>query len=235
MAVDRQQLLERTVGQLSGSVQVLGNRIWLNGQKGYEDHSGTYGRGDVAAAAARLERAGWVAGPNGVRVRNGQQLRLRHTTTQADRGRVQAGEPLRDQLAKAGIDLELGPIQAATLFGERLPGGGFDIAAFAWIGTPFAVSANRDLYVTGSALNFGRFADPEVDALFKKATAELDPPRSAALANRIDRKLWERLPSIPLFQRPTFIAWRDILRNVADNHTVEGPLWNAETWAYATR
>jgi peptide/nickel transport system substrate-binding protein len=71
--------------------------------------------------------------------------------------------------------------------------------------------------------------------LFERATGELDPVRSAALANQIDRRLWERLPSIPLFQRPTFIAWRDTLRNVADNHTVEGPLWNAEIWAYATK
>jgi peptide/nickel transport system substrate-binding protein len=82
-------------------------------------------------------------------------------------------------------------------------------------------------------LNYGRFSDPAVDRLFEQATAELDPTRSATRANQIDWKLWEGLPSIPLFQRPTFIAWRDTLHNVAENPSLEGPLWNAEAWGYA--
>jgi predicted ATPase len=69
--------------------------------------------------------------------------------------------------------------------------------------------------------------------LFERATAELDPDRSAVLANQIDRKLWEGLPSSPLYQRPTVLAWRDTLRNVTENPTTEGPLWNAESWAFA--
>jgi peptide/nickel transport system substrate-binding protein len=233
LAIDRQQLLERTVGQISDRVRVLGNRIWLVGQPGYEDHSGGYGRGDPAAAAARLEQAGWTEGGDGVRVRNGRKLALRYSTTQGVRGREQAGELLQDQLAKVGIALELRPIDPGTLFGERLPEGSFDIAAFAWIGGPAAVSGSRDTYITGTGLNYGKFSDPAVDALFEQATAELDPDRSTTLANQIDRKLWEGLPSIPLYQRPTFLAWRGTLRNVTENATTEGPLWNAESWAFA--
>ena len=233
LAIDRQQLLERTVGQISDRARVLGNRIWLVGQPGYEDHSGGYGRGDLAAAAARLERAGWTEGAGGVRVRNGRKLQLRYSTTQGVRGREQAGELLQDQLAKVGIELELRPVDGGTLFGDRLPNGGFDIAAFSWVGNPFAVSGSQDAYVTGGAQNWGRFSDPEVDALFEQATAELDPDRSIALANQIDRRLWEGLHSIPLYQRPTLLAWRATLRNLADNPTTEGPLWNAESWGFA--
>jgi peptide/nickel transport system substrate-binding protein len=233
LAVDRQQLLDRTVGQISDQAQVLGNRIWLVGQAGYEDHSGGYGRGDLAAAATRLEQAGWIEGADGVRVRNGRKLLLRYTTTQGVRLREQAGELLQDQLARVGIDLELRPTAPKTLFGDQLPDGGFDIAAFAWVGGPAAVSGNRDTYVTGGGVNWGGFSDPEIDVLFERAIAELDPDRSTALANQIDRRLWERLPSIPLYQRATILAWRDILRNVTENPTTEGPLWNAESWAFA--
>jgi peptide/nickel transport system substrate-binding protein len=233
MAIDRQQLLKRTVGQLS-SAQVLGNRIWLTGQPAYQDHSGGYGRGD-AAAADLLSRAGWDKGTDGIWARGGRKLRLRFSTMSEDPLRVQLGLLLQDQLKKAGIALEIHNAPAQELFGDRLPQGNFDLVEFAWVGTPFAVSGNRDIYTTKGASNYGGFTDAEVDALFQRATAELDPARSAALANQIDRRLWEGLPSIPLFQRPTFMAWRDTLRNVADNHTVEGPLWNAETWAYAMR
>ena len=230
LAIDRQQLLERTVGLFSDRAQVLGNRIWMVGQLGYQDHSGGYGRGDVQAATARLERAGWVEGAGGVRVKNGRKLLLRYNTTAGDFTRNRGGELLQDQLAKIGVDLELRPSDA--LF-DQVPNGGFDIAGFSWVGGPFAVSGSRDIYVTGGGGNWGRFSDPEVDALFKQATAELDPARSTELANQIDRKLWEGLPSIPLYQRPTFLAWRETLRNVMENPSLEGPLWNAESWAFA--
>jgi peptide/nickel transport system substrate-binding protein len=233
MAVDRQQLLERTVGQLSGSVQVLGNRIWLTGQPAYQDHSGGHGRGDVAGAARLLEQADWVKGTDGLWAKGGRKLRLRFSTMTEDPLRVQLGLLLQDQLKRAGITLEIHNTTAEELFGDRLPHGNFDLAEFAWIGTPFAVSANRDIYVTEGGGNYGGFTDLAVDTLFDRATAELNPARSGALANQIDRRLWEGLPNIPLSQRPTFIAWRDTLRNVVDNPSVEGPLWNAEAWGYA--
>jgi len=233
MAIDRQQLLERTVGQFSSSAQVLGNRIWLTGQPAYQDHAGGHGRGDVAAATDLLERAGWAKGADGIWAKGGRKLRLRFSTMNEDTIRVQLGLLLQDQLKKAGIALEIHNVPAKELFEDRLPHGNFDLVEFAWIGNPFAVSGSRDAYTTRSGSNYGGFADPVVDALFDRATTELDPARSAALANQIDRKLWEGLPNVPLFQRPTFIAWRDTLRNVEDNPSVEGPLWNAEAWGYA--
>jgi peptide/nickel transport system substrate-binding protein len=235
LAIDRQQLLNRTVGQFSGSLRVLGNRIWLTGQPAYQDHSGGYGRGDIAAASHLLQQAGWAKATDGIWAKGGRDLRLRYSTMTEDPIRVQVGLLLQDQLKRAGIALEIHNTSAKDLFGDRLPHGDFDLVGFAWVGTPFAVSGNRDIYTTKGSGNYGGFTDPAVDALFQRATAKLDPAESAALANQIDRRLWERLPSIPLFQRPTFIAWRDTLRNVADNPTVEGPLWNAETWGYATR
>jgi peptide/nickel transport system substrate-binding protein len=235
LAIDRQQLLERTVGQFSSSARVLGNRIWLPGQPAYQDHSGGYGRGDIAAASRLLEQAGWARGADGIWAKGGRDLRLRFSTMNEDALRVQLGLLLQDQLKRAGIALEIHNTSAKELFGDWLPHGNFDLVEFAWAGNPFAVSGNRDIYTTRGGGNYGGFVDPAVDALFQRATAELDPARSVALANQIDRRLWEGLPSIPLFQRPTFIAWRDTLRNVVDNHSVEGPLWNAETWGYATR
>ncbi|HKP98864.1 MAG TPA: ABC transporter family substrate-binding protein [Actinomycetes bacterium] len=232
LAIDRQQLLERTVGLFSDRARVLGNRIWMVGQQGYQDHAGGYGRGDVQTAAARLEQAGWVEGAGGVRVKNGRRLLLDYITTAGDFTRYRGGELLQDQLAKIGIGLE---VRATKTLFDQLPEGGFDIAAFSWVGTPFAVSASRDIYITGGGGNYGRFSDPEVDALFERATAELDPVRSTALANQVDRKLWEGLHSVPLYQRPTFLAWRDTLRNVVENPTSEGPLWNAESWGFAAK
>jgi peptide/nickel transport system substrate-binding protein len=234
LAIDRQQLLERTVGLFSDRAQLLGNRIWMVGQQGYQDHSGGYGRGDVQAATARLEQAGWVEGAGGVRVKDGRKLLLIYVTLPGDFVRYRGGELLQDQLAKVGIGLDVRvAADPNTFFGDRLANGGFEIAGFAWVGGPFAISGSRDIFVTGGGSNYGRFSDPEVDALFEQAMAELDPARATELANQIDGKLWDGLHSIPLYQRPTFLAWRGTLRNVVENPTLEGPLWNAEDWAFA--
>jgi hypothetical protein len=54
--------VNRTVKQFTDKAQPLGNRIWLPGQRYYQDHSGQYGKGDTAAATALLEQAGYAKG-----------------------------------------------------------------------------------------------------------------------------------------------------------------------------
>jgi peptide/nickel transport system substrate-binding protein len=235
LAINQRQLLDRTVGLLSDQAQVLGNRIWLTGQPHYEDHAGGHGKGDLQAATRLLEQAGWRRGADGVYAKDGRPLRLRYSTITGERTRESVGVLLQAQLKRAGIDLRIANAPAATLFAEWLPDGNFDIAEFAWIGTPFAVSSNPDIYGTKGSLNYGGLSDPTVDALFRQATAELDPERAAGLANQIDRELWRTLPTIPLFQRASFIAWRDTLVNVGDNPTAEGLFWNAGTWGYTSK
>ena len=38
------------------------------------------------------------------------------------------------------------------------------------------------------------------------------------------------MATIPLYQKPTFIAWRNTFANIPDNATQEGPFWNANIW-----
>jgi ABC-type transport system substrate-binding protein len=55
------EIVNRTVKQFTDKAQPLGNRIWLPGQRYYQDHFGQYGKGDVArrdgpARAGRLRQ-----------------------------------------------------------------------------------------------------------------------------------------------------------------------------------
>jgi peptide/nickel transport system substrate-binding protein len=38
------------------------------------------------------------------------------------------------------------------------------------------------------------------------------------------------MATIPLYQKPTFIAWRNTFGNISDNSTQDGPFWNANIW-----
>jgi peptide/nickel transport system substrate-binding protein len=232
-AIDTHQLVDRLLVPVDPDAKVLGNRIWLPGQQPYQDHTGGYGNGNTQAAKQLLERAGWTLGADGIYSKHGRRLQLRLATFTGDPRRPAEDVLLQAQLAKAGIQLRLHNTTFEILTGEWLPEGNFDIADFAWMGGPFALSGNHDHYRPDGGGNHGKFADPTVNALFRQATGEVDPARAAALGNQIDLRLWDQLPSIPLYQVQSFLAWRQDLRNVANNPTMEGSFWNAGTWAFA--
>jgi peptide/nickel transport system substrate-binding protein len=48
-----------------------------------------------------------------------------------------------------------------------------------------------------------------------------------------DKILWQDLPTIPLYQKPTLLAYTNNLLNVRDDASVQGPLWNAQEWGTA--
>jgi peptide/nickel transport system substrate-binding protein len=232
-AIDTEQLVDRLVRPVNPNAQVLGNRIWLTGQQYYQDHSGGYGQGNIQAARQLLEGAGWTLSEDGIYAKDGTRLELRCSTFTGDPRRKLQGELLQAQLAKAGIHLDLANTRGAILFDEWLPEGNFDIANFTWVGGPFAISGSQDLYRSGGIGNYGRLTDPSVDTLFQQAIGELDPVRAAAIGNQIDQQLWTQLPSIPLYQRPSFLAFRQDLLNVVNNPTTETSFWNAGTWGFA--
>ena len=232
-AIDTHQLVDRLLAPVDPDAKVLGNRIWLAGQQPYQDHAGGYGTGNTQGARQRLERAGWTLGSDGVYRKHGRRLQFRLATFTGDPRRPAEDVLLQAQLAKAGIQLRLHNTTYEILTAEWLPKGNFDIADFAWMGGAFALSGNHDIYRSGGGGNYGKFADPPVNALFRQAIGEVDPARAAALGNQIDQRLWDQLPSIPLYQVQSFLAWRQDLRNVANNPTIEGSFWNAATWAFA--
>ena len=232
-AIDTRQVVDRLLAPLNPDAQVLGNRIWLGGQQPYQDHTGGYGKGDTQAAKQLLERAGWSLGDDGTYRKGGRRLHLRLATLTEDPRRRAEIVLLQAQLAEAGIQLSLYYTSSRTLFEKWLPEGNFDIADFAWRGGPFALSGSQDTYRPDGGSNYGKFTDPTIDALFRQAIGEPDPTRAADLGNQIDQRLWDRLPSIPLYQLQEFLAWRNDLRNVTNNPTTEGPFWNVATWAFA--
>jgi peptide/nickel transport system substrate-binding protein len=233
-AINTEEIVNRTVKQFSDKASPLGNRIWLNNQPQYQDHFGQYGKGDVAGAGKLLESAGYTKGADGIYAKGGKKLSVRISTTAGNKLRETQGELFQAQMKEAGIEIKIANLDSQKLFGDALPNGNFDIANFAWVGTPFAVSSNQDIYRTGGGGNYGAYTNTKVDALFKQAIAETDEAKSAELANQIDQQITEDMATIPLYQKPTFIAYRNTFVNIRDNATSEGPFYASATWGQKT-
>ncbi len=234
LGVNRPALISKTIKQFSDQAQPLGNRIWLNNQKHYVDHSAGYGNGDSAAANKALDDAGYVRGRDGIRVKGRVRLSFKFTTTAGNGLRVTTFNLFQAQMKPLGIDIQQDIRPSKVIFPD-LTAHKFDLALFAWVGTPFPVSSNKSLYSSDASglpagQNYGYINDPKVNRLFDQAGAELDPGKSAALGNEIDQALWDGMYTIPLFQKPTFIAYDSKYVNIHDNSTSDGPSYNAGTW-----
>jgi peptide/nickel transport system substrate-binding protein len=232
--INVQALVDRTVKQFSDKAQPLGNRIWLTGQPQYQDHFGQYGKGDTAAATKLLEDAGYAKGADGIYAKGGKKLSFRFSTTAGNKLRETQGELFQAQMKDIGIEIKIANVDSTKFFGEWLPNGNFDIANFAWVGTPFAISGSRDTYKTGGGGNYGSYSSKKVDDLFTQANGETDEAKSADLGNQIDQQLTEDMATIPLYNKPTFIAWRNTFGGIRDNATNEGPFYAANVWGKKT-
>jgi peptide/nickel transport system substrate-binding protein len=233
--IDIEEVVNGTVKQFSDQASPLGNRIYMKTQPDqYQDHFGEYGKGDTAAAAALLEEAGYTKGADGIYAKGGKKLSLRISTTAGIELRETQEKLFQEQMKQIGVDIEIVNADTRTFFGDWLPNGNFDIANFAWVGSPFPISDNQDAYRTGGGGNYGSYSSKRVDDLFARAMRTFDDAKATALANRIDQQLTADMVSIPLYQRPTLIAWRNTFANIADNSTKDGPFWNANTWGRTT-
>ena len=237
MALDRQEIVDQTVGQFSSDATVLQNRIYFNNQPQYEDTApDEYKTQNTAMATSLLEGDGWALGADGVYAKDGQRLTVQIDTT--------ANNPLREttinvmipQLAEAGIEATFNAnpdIFAGADKPTSLEAGGFQAAVFAWVGSPFRGAA-QSIYElpTGDNIgqNYSRQGTQEIDDLFAQFQTEPDPDAQAELGNQIDALLWGQVATVPLYQKPTFIAYQSTISGVEDNSTQTGPLWNASTW-----
>jgi peptide/nickel transport system substrate-binding protein len=239
MALDRQEIVDQTVAQFSSDAQVLNNRIWLNNQPEYKDTApDEYKKADPEGAKALLQKSGYTLGPDGIFTHPQRgKLSLRIDTTENNPLRQTTIEVMIPQLKAAGIDASFNAnpdIFAGKDKPTSLEAGGFQVALFAWVGNPF-VSSSRSIYQTPQGDNIGqnysRIGSPEIDKLFAELVRTPERDKQADLGNEIDALLWEQMATIPLYQKPTFLAHSSTLNGAEDNATQAGPLWNSSTWS----
>jgi peptide/nickel transport system substrate-binding protein len=238
LALDRQEIVDQTVGQFSSDAQVLNNRIWLNTQPQYTDTAPEqYKTQDTAGAKALLEQAGYTLGNDGIYAKGGQRLSLKIDSTANNPLREQTVNVMIPQLKAAGIEASFNAnpdIFAGKEKPASLEAGGFQVALFAWVGSPFISGIPPEFRAPqGDAIgqNYSRNGTPEIDALFDQWLTLTDDQQIADTGNQIDALLWGQLATVPLYQKPTFIAYSSNIQGAEDNPTQAGPLWNASTWS----
>jgi peptide/nickel transport system substrate-binding protein len=229
-AVDRQAIIDKTVGQFTNKIKPLNSHNFVPQQSGYEDVVSETGQG-----SGNLARAKQILTAAGYRIDRGQlksaigmtvpPLRMRYTV----RNQVRQVEcELFAQMVKP-LGITVQPVPADDL-GSATSLGDFDIVVFSWIATPFPYSGAAQLWTTGQGSNFGRYSNPDVDRLIAAAQNSADESLARETLNQADRRLTRDAYVLPLYQRPTFIALYNDIANIRNNSSLDGPPYNIAQW-----
>jgi peptide/nickel transport system substrate-binding protein len=237
-AEDTKNLIARTVGQFDSQVKQDGNLIFVPLQtKYYQDStSGTgFGSGDITAAKKILTDAGYTGVGTALKDPQGKAiptLRMRYTVGNTIR---QTECQLFATSAKAlGVKVN---VESTDSLGKTLghdPAHDFDIVVFAYVGGPLFVAGNAPIYQSGAGGNIMFYSNPQVDGLLKQAVTSTDLTAAASLMNQVSKQVVADAASLPLYEKPLFLAYHTKIGNIRDNATQLGPPFNGQEWGLKT-
>ena len=208
--IDRQSIATVVQHGLTAHPVPLNNHIFVDGQVGYEDNSGPAAY-SPDQASRDLDALGWKL--NGaVREKDGKQLVIRDPFIDQP-FRRQIGLIAQQNLAQIGVKLVLEPKPGTGFFSQYVNSGDFDVVEFGWGGGGYPLAALPQIYASHGEGNSGRIGSPEIDAMIDQTLSELDQDKARALANEIDKLIWQEGFSLPLFQSPGNIAVRSKVAN----------------------
>jgi peptide/nickel transport system substrate-binding protein len=232
MSINRAALVKAVFSTLNPSLTPLGNVIYLNNQPQYKDHFGRWNY-NPSKAKQLIESHGCKQGSDGIYSCNGTSLTFQFESTAGNQLRELAFSVIQQQLKANGINVVNNFKPSNIYFGQDLPNGNYDLAMFAWSGgvDPAPNTSIWSCPNDGGTQNYMNYCNKAVDALFKKGNAELNPKLRTVYYNNADALIAKDLPTIPLYQKPTFLVFHNYVHGMTDNVTQAGPMWDAENWS----
>lgn len=229
-AVNRQLISESANTPVGVPSETQGSYIFMPGQKGFVDNVGAAIGYDVAAAKKLLDEAGYPAGSDGLRAKDGVALKLSITVPAETPTNKQRAVQVQADLKEVGVTVELAEVPAAKYFSDYILKGDYELTSFSWQGTAFPISSSESIfYPVDSGQNFTGITDESLGDLYKSANTELDPAARIVLANKIDTVLAAYVPIIPIAPLPNVYAVKSGLVNYGATQ-FETPDWTIIGW-----
>jgi peptide/nickel transport system substrate-binding protein len=227
-SIDRAALTKQLFGGLKPDLQPLQSLTYQNTQKQYQPHFAQYTYNPTKAGQI-MTKHGCTKGGDGIFVCNGIRASVKYGTTAGNRLRELSQEIVQAQAKKSGIEVTIANAPSRIFF-PQVANEDYQLALFAWVGTGDP-SGITDIYKCGGESNWMGYCSKKVTDLLKAADQELDPATRTKLVNQAGKIMGLNVPSLPLYQKPTFLVYKSKLQGLADNPTTGGPLWNVQNWS----
>ncbi len=224
LCLPRQTIVDNLIKPDNPEAIVLNSRYYLPFQPDYQEVADAitpeaYATQDIEAARQILEDNNAL----------GTELRLGYIIPN-DR-RVAESQLVQDACGPDGAGFDVVDEGDKTFFnaGGALVTSNFDVALFAWAGSPL-VTGSSAIYVTDGGSNYGNYSNKDVDALIDTLNQTSDPEEQKAIIIEMETILWNDLATIPVFAFPGIVAYDANAEGVEYNATQSGLTWNMQDW-----
>ena len=239
MGMDRNSLIKALYSQIAPGMPPLNNIEYLTGATSIP-HFAIWNFSQTKAR--NLLAAHCTGGPSkpsasntAIWTCNGVKAELKYETTAGNQRRATSTAIWTQQLKSIGIQLDSNIKPSTTVFGTDLPNHDFDLAEYAWTGTPDP-SGFDAIWGCGGGQNYTTYCNRKVDALFAAGDQELSPPKRLADYEAADKLMANDIPAIPLYAQPTILVYKKGISGMqnSNNPTSVGFSWNIEQWAWTS-
>ena len=236
-AIPRLDIIEETVRRVDPAAPVLDNTLWMTQAWAYSPHFSI--ESELETARRIMEDRFCELGSDGVYSCQGRRMSFVFAYAFGDPYRETVFRMIEDSLEQIGIELIERVVTPSALFSSEFFFGGpqtWQIMSFSWKASEDPGLSEEVFRCDGTApsgfgsLNVTRFCDDEVELLLDAAAAAVEPEERASLFNQVDALYLGDVASVPLFQKPEFMAWSAALRGPQMNMSSATDLWNIGDW-----
>jgi peptide/nickel transport system substrate-binding protein len=191
-AIDRQKVID-TVFQ--GAAALATSNLAPNLKAWYNPNVTKY-EFNPDKAKQMLDQAGWTAGSDGIRAKDGKKFSFTCAVISGDQARKPEAELVQQFLKSVGIDMQIQEQPATTILQNMTEGKG-DCSLFNWTygggnGEPDASDTLR----SNGGSNFNQYKNPQVDQLLDQGLNEVDLTKRKAIYDQIQQIVSDDVPFI---------------------------------------
>lgn len=193
---------------------------------------------DPTHARSLLEAAGWKAGADGVRRKNGSPLDVQMIIQAATPGDAIIGNAVTQYERAVGVRVSLKQFNITQFVapaneGGPVYGGKFNLALYPFVNgdDPDTTDQFACANVPPKGYNKSRICDPLIDALLREGQRTFDPARRKALYRELQGLLYRELPIVLVYSRNEVDVFTDRLRG--QSVSIDGAWWNVAHWSTA--
>ena len=191
--LNRSEIVEIIYGEYGNVINIPQSSLsWAYTDEGIEAYEF-----DTEKAKQLLDEAGWAAGADGTRVKDGVKLEINFSAT-ADNPVVEALIPVMTQnYQELGIKLTSETLDFNAIM-DKKDKGDFEMFFAAWGLTP---DPDSTVYLTDGAQNDIGYSNPEVDKYNKEGLAAMDLDARKEAYKKMYQELNKDVPDILVYQR----------------------------------
>jgi ABC-type transport system substrate-binding protein len=170
---------------------------------------------DPEKAKQLLDEAGWVPGPDGIRVKDGQRFAFTLITNNGNVIRSDIATLVQENLRAVGIEVTVEMYEWAVFLKRFVNQGEFDAIVLGWaLGQGFdQFQIWHSTQTEPERLNMVGYQSKEADRLLESIREEFDREKIIAMCGELQRLIYADQPYLFLFvPEGTSVMWKDAFR-----------------------